>query len=52
MGQYLLPARRTFLVMLTENGQTYRTYIPHIDSLLVAKTPASFLFVYILPSLT
>ena len=29
--------------MLAENGQTNRTYIPHIDSLLVAKTPASFL---------
>lgn len=46
-GQFPLPASWTFLVMLTENGEAHWTYVAHIDSLLVAKTPASFVSVII-----
>ena len=37
------PTGRTFLVMLTEYGQAYRTYVAHVNRLFMAKAPASFI---------
>lgn len=37
-----LPAGGTFLVMLAENWQTYRTYVARVNGVFMAKTSVNF----------